>query len=73
MRDECASALTPGSNVFWVLVAALRGFVEGEGGGDLPLEVRGWQRSLFWLQARELVQGFRGFRVRRGCRGFRVR
>ena len=47
MRDECAFALTPGSNLFWVLVAALRGFVEGEGGGDLPLEVRSWQRSLF--------------------------
>ncbi|KAK9831545.1 hypothetical protein WJX81_007869 [Elliptochloris bilobata] len=38
MRDECATALTPGSDIFWVLVAALRGFVEGEGGGDLPLE-----------------------------------
>ena len=40
MQDECAAALTPASNMFWVLVAALRGFVEGEGGGDLPLEVR---------------------------------
>ncbi len=39
MRDECATALTPASDVFWVLAAALRGFVEAEGGGDLPLEV----------------------------------
>lgn len=47
MRDECASALTPGSNVFWVLVAALQGFVEGEGGGDLPLEVRAGSKACF--------------------------
>jgi hypothetical protein len=40
MRDECATALTPASDTFWVLAAALRGFVEAEGGGDLPLEVR---------------------------------
>ncbi len=40
MRDECATALTPASDVFWVLAAALRGFVKAEGGGDLPLEVR---------------------------------
>ncbi|PNW87795.1 hypothetical protein CHLRE_01g002350v5 [Chlamydomonas reinhardtii] len=30
--------LGPGSDDFWVLVAALRAFVEGEGGGCLPLE-----------------------------------
>ncbi len=39
MRDECASALTPASDLFWVLVAALRDFVAAEGCGDLPLEV----------------------------------
>jgi lipopolysaccharide biosynthesis protein len=38
MADE-RTALTPSSSMFWVLVAALKRFVEEEGKGNLPIEV----------------------------------
>lgn len=38
MADECAACIGPETEPYWVLVAALRRFVEGEGRGLLPLE-----------------------------------
>ena len=37
LTDEAATP-SPSSDSFWVLVAALKRFVEGEGGGCLPLD-----------------------------------
>jgi amyloid beta precursor protein binding protein 1 len=39
IRDSCADvgSLRPGVPKFWVLMAALRRFVDGEGGGHLPV------------------------------------
>lgn len=45
MADE-RTALTPSSSTFWVLVAALKRFVEEEGKGSLPLEVLLWRMLL---------------------------
>ena len=39
LEDE-ATRIAPQSPDFWVLAAALKRFVEGEGGGSLPLEAR---------------------------------
>ena len=39
MQDEAADTATSSSDDFWVLAAALKRFVENEGGGSLPLEV----------------------------------
>jgi len=38
LQDACATTTSPSSSNFWVLVAALRRFVDAEGGGVLPLE-----------------------------------
>ncbi|GLI60728.1 hypothetical protein VaNZ11_002954 [Volvox africanus] len=39
LDDEAAGpGLRPGSNEFWIMVAALKEFVESEGAGTLPLE-----------------------------------
>ena len=38
VEDECAASVGPQTEPFWVLVAALRRYVEGEGRGLLPLE-----------------------------------
>ena len=40
LRDESAASLTPASSDFWVMAAALRDFVDHEGGGKLPVQVR---------------------------------
>ena len=39
MYDPSATELDGSSSSFWVLAAALRDFVEGEGQGSLPIEV----------------------------------
>lgn len=39
LEDE-ATRIRPQSPDFWVLAAALKRFVYGEGGGSLPLEAR---------------------------------
>ena len=40
LQDDKAESLTPSSSDFWFTAAALRDFVQGEGGGVLPIEVR---------------------------------
>ena len=41
LGDEMAASLTPASSDFWIMATALRGFVDQEGGGKLPVQVRG--------------------------------
>lgn len=38
LEDEAANNLTPDSSDFWILAAALRTFIQNEGGGQPPLE-----------------------------------
>ena len=40
MLEDEATRIDPQSSDFWVLAAALKRFVDGEGQGSLPLEAR---------------------------------
>jgi amyloid beta precursor protein binding protein 1 len=42
LEDKQAEMLTATSKPFWFMVAALKGFMECEGGGKLPLSGQVW-------------------------------
>lgn len=42
LGDEAAAGIGPATPPFWVLVTALRRFLQEEGRGLLPIEVRWW-------------------------------